>query len=191
LSLLEREVIAHRLTAGVRPAAIARELGRHRSTIGAEIARNAGPDGSYFASVAQVSAQRQAKRPKQFKLHDPVLAGRATGWLEDGWSPKLIALVLAKDAATGGAGETLQVSHETIYKALYVQTRGSLRADLARHLSTKRTTRKSSTATRRGTAIYADAFTISDRPAEVEDRAVPGHWESQCCCQAVSGAGSR
>lgn len=182
LTLREREVIAHRLTAGFRPAAIARELGRHRSTIGAEIARNSGPDGSYFASVAQVKAQQQARRPKVFKLHDPVLAGRVTSQLEEGWSPKLITLVLAEDAAESGAGETLRVSHETIYKALYVQTRGSLRADLARHLSTKRTARKASTATRRGTAIYADAFKISDRPAEVEDRAVPGHWEGDLIC---------
>lgn len=182
LTLREREVIAHRLTAGFTPAAIARELGRHRSTIGAEIARNSGPDGSYFASVAQVTAQHQAKREKPFKLHDPVLAGRVTGQLEEGWSPKLIALVLAEDPVRSEAGETLRVSHETIYKALYVQTRGSLRADLARHLSTKRTSRKSSTATRRGTAIYADAFKISDRPAEVEDRAVPGHWEGDLIC---------
>lgn len=182
LTLQEREIIAHRLVAGIRPAAIARELGRHRSTIGAEIARNSGPDGSYFASVAQVKAQQHARRPKVFKLHDTVLAARVTSELEEGWSPKLIALVLAEDAAKSGAGETLRVSHETIYKALYVQTRGSLRADLARHLSTKRTARKSSTATRRETAIYADAFKISDRPAEVEDRAVPGHWEGDLIC---------
>ena len=187
LSLLEREVIAHRLAAGVVPAAIARELGRHRSTIGAEIARNSGPDGSYFASVAEVSARRRARRPKPFKLHDPVLAARVTVWMDEGWSPKLIADVLAEDTAGSGAGETLRVSHETIYKALYVQTRGSLRADLAQQLSTKRTARKSTTATRRGNGLYADAFTISERPAEVEDRAVPGHWEGDLIC----GTGNR
>jgi IS30 family transposase len=95
--------------------------------------------------------------------------------MEDGWSPGLIAKVLAADA---GADQTCRVSHETIYRALYVQPRGLLRQNLARQLSTGRTKRKPRDSTdRRGKAIYANAFTISQRPPEVADRAVPGHWE--------------
>lgn len=184
LTVLEREVIAIRHHAGATAAAIGRELGRHRSVIGRELKRNAGPDGSYFGSAAAVRAAARAKRPKPFKLHDRALAARVTAWLVDGWSPHLIAEVLATD---GGADQTRRVSHETIYQALYVQTRGHLRADLARHLSTKRTVRKTRTATRRGTSIYADAFTISDRPAEVVDRAIPGHWEGDL----ILGTGNR
>jgi IS30 family transposase len=184
LTLLDREVIAIRHAAKASPAAIGRELGRHRSVISRELRRNSGPDGSYFGSVAAVRARDRARRPKPFKLTDPVLAGRVTAWLEDGWSPHLIAEVLAADHPDE---QTRRVSHETIYQALYVQTRGSLRADLARHLSTRRTSRKTRTATRRGTSIYANAFTISQRPAEVEDRAVPGHWEGDL----ILGAGNQ
>ncbi len=174
LTLLDREVIAIRHAAGTTAAAIGRELGRHRSVISREIGRNSGPDGSYFGSVAAVKAGQNAQRPKPFKLNDPVLAAKVTAWLEDGWSPGLIAEVLAADHPDD---QTQRVSHETIYQALYVQTRGHLRADLARHLSTRRTTRKTGTGPRRGGSPYVDAFKISARPAEVADRAVPGHWE--------------
>ncbi len=184
LTLLDREVIAIRHARRVTPAAIGRELGRHRSVITRELQRNSGPDGSYFGSAAAVRARERARRPKPFKLTDPALVGKVTGWLEDGWSPHLIAEVLAAEHPDE---QTRRVSHETIYQALYVQTRGTLRADLARHLSTKRTGRKTRTATRRGTSIYADAFTISQRPAEATDRAVPGHWEGDL----ILGTGNR
>ena len=91
----------------------------------------------------------------------------------DGWSPRLISQVLA----TEGAVDTDRVSHETIYQALYVQTRGSLRADLHRCLSLKRSRRKPHGTSRNLASPYKEAFKISDRPAIVEDRAVPGHWE--------------
>ena len=103
--------------------------------------------------------------------------------MDDGWSPKLIADVLARDH---GDDKLIRVSHETIYQCLYVQTRGSLRADLHKCLSTKRSTRKAPGRTeRRGT--FADVIKISQRPAEIADRAVPGHWEGDL----IIGAGQR
>lgn len=94
--------------------------------------------------------------------------------MDDGWSPKLIATILKRDFAHMIME---RVSHETIYKALYVQTRGSLRKDLHQQLSTKRPRRQPRTGVKRGTSRYREAFKIAERPAEVEDRAVPGHWE--------------
>ena len=175
LTGLEREQIALGLRAGQSLSAIARQIGRHASTVSREVARNAGPDGTYYGSVAHAKAWQRARRPKAFKLDGRSdLTAQITAWLDDGWSPKLIALVLREDA---GGDKTACVSHETIYQALYVQARGHLRADLHRALSTGRARRRSRTETRRGTAIYADALTISERPAEAADRAVPGHWE--------------
>ena len=95
--------------------------------------------------------------------------------MDDGWSPRLIAQMFTIEAA---GDNTRTVSHETIYQALYVQTRGNLRADLAQKLSLKRRQRVSRTETRRGkSSPFKEAFKISERPAEVQDRAVPGHWE--------------
>jgi IS30 family transposase len=95
-------------------------------------------------------------------------------WMDDGWSPKLISSMLA---FYFGDDQTMQVSHETIYQALYVQTRGSLRADLAEKLNLKRKKRVPHDADRKSNSPYKEAFKISQRPAEVADRAVPGHWE--------------
>lgn len=95
--------------------------------------------------------------------------------MDDGRSPGLIAQVLALEAPDDKTG---RVSHETIYEALYVQCRGQLRQDLARKLSTKRAQRKPrGSVDGRGRSTYKDAFKISERPAEVADRAVPGHWK--------------
>jgi IS30 family transposase len=94
--------------------------------------------------------------------------------MDDGWSPKLISSMLAFHFADD---QTMQVSHETIYQALYVQTRGNLRKDLAEKLSLKRTQRVPHIADRRKNSPYKEAFKISERPAEVQDRAIPGHWE--------------
>ena len=102
----------------------------------------------------------------------PCAGGSRTGWT--GWSPRLIATVL-KNEYPHMIME--RVSHETIYQALYVQTRGSLRKDLYRQLSTKRPRREPRTGARHTNSPYREAFTISQRPAEVADRAVPGHWE--------------
>lgn len=175
LTALERDRIGVGLAAGLSQAEIARQIGRSRSTVSREIARNAGPDGTYYGSVAHVKAFERSRRPKAFKLDGRAdLITAITGWLDQGWSPKLIALVLRQHA---GGDHTAMVSHETIYQSLYVQARGHLRADLHRALSTGRARRRSRTETRRGTAIFADALTISERPAEAADRAVPGHWE--------------
>jgi IS30 family transposase len=123
--------------------------------------------------MAHARAAAKAKRPKAFKLHNRDLCTAIESWMDDGWSPKLIAEVLARDHPD----DTLaRVSHETIYQCLYVQGRGQLRADLNKCLSTKRAARKRrGAAERRGK--FSDVITISQRPAVVADRAVPGHWE--------------
>jgi IS30 family transposase len=186
LTALERDQIAGGLAAGDSKAKIAKDLGRHRSTIGREIERNSGPDGTYFPSVAHAKAFQRARRPKPFKLVENVaLCVLIAAFMDQGWSPKLIAWVLARDA---GDDQTQRVSHETIYQALYVQTRGSLRADLAQQLSLQRTERKSSTSTRRSSSPYLEAFKISERPQEVADRAVPGHWEGDLIIGANGSA---
>jgi IS30 family transposase len=158
-------------------------IGRDRSVVSREIARNSGPDGSYHAAVAHRAAGQRRERPKEFRLvANPALCRRIEAWMDDGWSPKLIATVLHRDCPHMIME---RVSHETIYQALYVQGRGSLRKDLYRQLSTKRPRRQPRTGARRRTSPYREAFKISQRPAEVADRAVPGHWEGDL----VIGAG--
>jgi IS30 family transposase len=104
-----------------------------------ELDRNQNPDGDYHADLARRRASERAGRPKQFKLSDPTLCRDVSEWMDQGWSPKLIAQMLAKTYP----GDLLRrVSHETIYQCLYVQTRGNLRADLHKQLSTKRPARK-------------------------------------------------
>jgi transposase, IS30 family len=175
LTALERDQIATGLAAGLSQAAIARRIGRSASTVSREVRRNAGPDGTYYGSLAHVKAFRRARRPKAFKLDGRAgLVAAITGWLDQGWSPRLIALVLREQSP---GDQTAWVSHETIYQSLYVQARGHLRADLHRALSTGRARRRSRTETRRGTSTFAGALTISQRPAQAADRAVPGHWE--------------
>ena len=171
----ERVEIMRYRDAGLKPAAIARRIGRHRSTVSREIARNSQPDGDYHALMAHARAAERACRPKDFKLVDNPLCADIEAWMDQGWSPKLIADVLARDHRDD---KLASVSHETIYKSLYVQTRGSLRADLHKCLSTKRANRKPrGRSTSRGVYSSSEEFTISDRPPEVTDRAVPGHWE--------------
>lgn len=185
LTSRQRDQIAEGLAQGLKQAEIARRIGRDRSVVCRELKRHRGEDGSYYPSVARQRAWVNARRPKAFKLHDEGLCEEIATWMDDGWSPGLIARVLKVDA---GGDHTRYVCAETIYRALYVQTRGSLRADLARQLSTRRTQRKTRTATRRGTAIYAEAFKISERPACVADRAVPGHWEADLILGRANGS---
>jgi transposase, IS30 family len=175
ISAEERLQIMRMRDAGLTNAEIAGRIGRHRSTIGRELARNSNPDGDYHALMAHARAAERACRPKPFKLVDHPLCEAIENWMDDGWSPKLIADVLARDHPDD---KLAKVSHETIYKCLYVQTRGSLRADLYKCLSTKRSARKPRGSARHtGTYAPGEVFTISDRPAEATDRAVPGHWE--------------
>jgi IS30 family transposase len=185
---VERGQIQAGLSTGMSQADIARMTGRDPSVISREIARNSGPDGTYYGSVADTLAAVRVRRPKPFKLiENEPLCRRIEGWMDDGWSPRLIALVLAEEAA---GDKTRTVSHETIYQALYVQTRGNLRADLAQQLSLKRRQRVSRTETRRwgGGSPFKEAFKISDRPAEADDRAVPGHWEGDLIVGEHSGS---
>lgn len=175
LSRADRAAIQFGRRQGLSYAAIGAEIGRDKSVVWREVQRNSGPDGVYYGLRAHVAAHQRARRPKPFKLSEnPGLCVLIEKWMDDGWSPKLISLVLAKDFADD---QTMQVSHETIYQALYVQTRGKLRADLNKQLSLKRRSRVPRTRDRRESSPYKEAFKISQRPAEVADRAVPGHWE--------------
>ena len=186
LSFEERIEIMRGRDAGLSPADIGELLKRDRTTIWREIKRNCNADGDYHAGMAHARATQKARRPKAFKLVDHPLCGSIEAWMSDGWSPKLIADTLARDYLDD---KLMRVSHETIYQCLYVQTRGSLRADLYKYLSTKRSARKIRGHPGR-TGVYAPGavFTISERPAEVEDRAVPGHWEGDLILGAGHGS---
>jgi IS30 family transposase len=157
-------------------AAMARKLGRATSTISREIDRNGGVD-RYRAAAAEQRAWDEARRPKQCKLaRNRRLAAAVAAKLRDRWSPEQIAGWL-KRAHPGD--EFNQVSHETIYRSLYVQARGALKKELIKHLRTQRTMRRSRHGNRsgEGQGQIKDMISISERPASVEDRAVPGHWE--------------
>ena len=173
LNHAERIEIMRGRDGGHTAAEIARRIGRHRATVCREIARNQNRDGDYHALMAHARAAENACRPKKFKLDDQRLCRAIETWMDDGWSPRLIAEVLARDHPDD---KLARVSHETIYQCLYVQGRGHLRADLNKCLSTKRSARRPrEQGERRGK--FSDVFTISERPAEAADRAVPGHWE--------------
>ena len=160
-------------------------IDRDKSVVSREIARNSGPDGSYYAALADLSAQENRRRPKEFRLlTNPALGRRIEEWMDQGWSPKLIATVLKGDHPHMIME---RVSHETIYQALYLQTRGELRKDLYRQLSTTRPKRKPRPGHMRGKSVYREAFKISQRPAEVADRAVPGHWEGDLVMGTAGG----
>lgn len=175
LNLVERIAIMRGRDTHRSYRAIAHSIDRDKAVVYREVQRNSNPDGSYHALLADCRAAERARRPKEFKLAtSPRLCAMIETWMDQGWSPKLIADVLRRDHPDD---KTRQVSHETIYQCLYVQARGGLRTDLCRQLSTRRNARKPrGTITRRG-RFYDEAFKISDRPAEVEDKAVPGHWE--------------
>jgi transposase, IS30 family len=183
LTVLDRQIIAAGLRLGMTQSAIAAFLGRCRSVISREIARHRAADGHYYPDLANTVAAIDRSRPKAFKLHNRALCERIEAWMDDGWSPQLIAATLATESPATRMG---RVSHETIYQALYVQTRGRLRKDLYRKLSLRRKQRKARGTARRDSP-YRDAFRISQRPAEVADRAVPGHWEGDL----IMGAGNR
>jgi IS30 family transposase len=176
LTLAEREVISRGMVAGSSMRAIAAALGRAASTISREIHRNAGADG-YRASQADQSAWDRGRRPKVCKLaRNRVLGRLVAGKLGKQWSPEQIAGWLKR---TYPGDETCQVSHETIYRSLFVQTRGALKRELMAHLRRTRGTRRSRHHTQK-TSIHGrihDAVSIRERPAVAEDRALPGHWE--------------
>ena len=176
LSLNEREEISRGLSVKQSLRAIARRLARAPSTISREVRRNGGRT-AYRATVSDQAAWNRALRPKTCKLAcHPSLARAVSAKLRRKWSPEQIAGWLKHTFP----GEThKQVSHETIYRSLYIQTRGVLKKELLQHLRAKRTIRRSRHASlkRNGLGQVKDAVSIRDRPASVEDRAVPGHWE--------------
>jgi IS30 family transposase len=152
---------------------IARQLGRNVSTVSREVKANGGP-AAYRPMAAHRRAHARARRPKPTKLAtNPQLRARVTADLKRLWSPEQIARRLKDEF---GDDQAMRVSHETIYKSLYVQGRGELRRELARCLRTGRAQRVPRGRLEKRGRI-PDMVAISDRPAEVEDRAVPGHWE--------------
>jgi transposase, IS30 family len=185
LSSEDRAVIQAGKRQGLSCAVIGGLIGRDKSVVSREVRRNCSENGIYHAQVAHRVAAHHRARPKAFKLVEQVgVCRRIETWMDQGWSPGLIASMLA---AEHGADHTERVSHETIYQALYVQARGALRADLHRQLSLKRRQRVPRTRDRKSSSPYKEAFKISQRPAEAEDRAVPGHWEGDL----IVGPGSR
>jgi IS30 family transposase len=180
LSFVEREEIAVGLAAGLTAAAIARRLGRHRSTICREIARNQRDvvprrRPRYRASVAQHRAGQRARRPKAAKLAQRgELHDRVQTMLRLRWSPRQIAIKLRREFPDR---PEMWVSHETIYQSLYVQSRGALRRELTACLRTGRAVRRPKRRADERRGRLKDMIMISERPAEVADRSVPGHWE--------------
>jgi IS30 family transposase len=175
LSLAEREEIAVGVAAGLAVRVIAVRLGRAASTVSREIRRNRTRRGGYRALAAQAQADARAARPKAARL-----AGnpRLRGWVEDRlelrWSPEQISVMLRREFP---ADRGMWVSHETIYQSLYVQGRGALRRELAASLRTGRAVRRPRRRQGERRGRIPGMVMISERPAEVADRAVPGHWE--------------
>jgi transposase, IS30 family len=185
LSLEEREEISRGLTSGQSLRLIGARLGRAGSTIAREVAGNGGRSG-YRAWQAERMAARRARRPKIAKLAtNHRLRLTVEAWLARRWSPQQIAARLRNDHPTE---PEMWVSHETIYQSLFVQGRGALRAELARCLRTGRTQRRPrGRGWAAGRGQIPNMVLISERPAEVEDRAVPGHWEGDL----LMGRGTR
>ena len=176
LGLHERECLALGLARGLSCRAIALELGRPASTISREVRRRGGAS-CYRGIQAHEAAQRLARRPKVRRLlANRRLARAVEAGLRCRWSPQQIAHRLAVDFVQD---PTMRVSHETIYQALYVQGRGGLRKELLQELRSGRTYRhpKGPNPGRGKRGTLKEMVLIAERPAEAEDRAVPGHWE--------------
>lgn len=182
LRLAEREEISRGLAAGLKDSEIAHRLQRDRSTIGREIARNGGRE-RYRAADADKRAWDRARRPQQY-----VLAGNEhlRDWVAEhlkcDWSPRQIAVGLARSFPHD---RSMRVSHETIYRSLFVQARNVLKKELLSHLRRGDFMRRPRAAPSRAPTIV-DGVSIHQRPPEVEDRAVPGHWEGDLLMGGVS-----
>ena len=184
LRLEEREEISRGIAAGRSVRRIARDLERSPSTVSREIGRNGGSQ-AYRASLADRRAWDEALRPKpcRLSLHTP-LRWRVAQKLALQWSPEQIAGWLKRQFPTN---PDMQLSHETIYRSLFIQTRGVLKKELTAHLRTARQMRQAKGGTTKsGLGQIVDTISIRERPAEAEDRAVPGHWEGDL----LSGAGN-
>jgi IS30 family transposase len=169
---------------GISFAALGRQLQRATSTVSREVGRHGGRR-AYRADPADAGAWHAGRRPKSCRLAQlPRLGLVVATKLAADWSPQQIAGWLRVTYATD---PTMQVSHETIYRSLFVQSRGVLNHTLRLHLRRRKSMRRSRHATNRGQSRgqIIDAVSIRERPAEVEDRAVPGHWEGDL----LTGAG--
>jgi IS30 family transposase len=181
LTIAEREEISRAVVAGQSIRSIAASLERAPSTISREIKRN-GDRETYRASQADQAAWDRAHRPKTCKLvENSALAHIVAGKLQMRWSPEQIAGWLKH---TYPDDENDQVSHETIYRSLYIQAHGALKKELVQHLRRTRVMRRSRHHTQKtdNHGRIKDTISISERPATVEDRAVPGHWEGDLLC---------
>src|SRR5579862_1715439 len=176
LTLQEREDISRGIACGQSLRTLAQHLQRAVSTVSREVARHGGR-AQYRASEADQQAWESALRPKPclLALHSKLCRMVASKLIED-WSPEQISGWLKQQYPQD---ETLRVSHETIYRSLFIQARGALKKELIQHLRSKRRIRRSRHASVHGHAQgkIVDAISIRERPAEVEDRAIPGHWE--------------
>ncbi len=181
LTLAEREAILRAVVAGQSIRSAATSLGRAPSTISREIKRNGGQE-CYRANQADQAAWDRTLRPKTCKLvKNRTLAHIVAGKLQRQWAPEQIAGWLKH---TYPDDENNQVSHETIYRSLYIQARGALKKELTQHLRRTRVMRRSRHHTQKtdNHGRIKDTVSISERPATVEDRAVPGHWEGDLIC---------
>jgi IS30 family transposase len=183
LSTAEREEISRGLAAGESLRFIAGRLARAPSTVSREVARNGGRL-IYRACRADRAAVRNMRRPKVAKLAQcPRLREAVEAKLELRWSPQQIASWLVLEFPDDAE---MRVSHETIYLSLFVQSRGGLRKELTRYLRMKRSVRRpGGKPPNTGQSHIPAMVNIRERPAEADDRAVPGRWESQWCCQAA------
>lgn len=175
LSEAEREEVSRGLARGDSLTQIARRLGRHCSTVSREVKRNGGAD-DYRATDAETRAVTQARRPKQCKLATNLKLRKAVAFgLKHHWSPQQIAGWLKRAFPDD---ESMHVSHETIYRTLFIQSRGVLKAELRDHLrSRQRMRRGRSNRETANESRIPDLVSIRERPPEADDRAVPGHWE--------------
>ena len=174
LAMAEREEISRGLSAGLSFRRIAKQLGRAPSTVSREVRRNGGRS-RYRATLADKAAWRRARRPKLCKLSKRRrLRTVVERKLRRRWSPQQISAWLKRRYDQ----PSMNVSHETIYRTLFIQARGALKKDLTAYLRSRRVMRRSKKgSTLKARGPIADAISIRERPAEVEDRAVPGHWE--------------
>ena len=176
LSLSDREEISRGIAAGLSMRTIAADLGRAPSTISREVARNGGVNG-YRATQADQHTWDRARRPKPCKLVlNWPLCHQVEAKLQRKWSPQQIAGWLKWEYP---GDDWNQVSHETIYRSLFIQARGALKKELQQYLRSKRHIRRSRRSTLKddGLGGIPGAVSIRERPADIEDRAVPGHWE--------------
>jgi IS30 family transposase len=184
LSLREREEITFQIARGSGVRNIAATLGRAPSTISRELARNSVND-RYLPSIAQERTNERALRPRSQKLHGLALRSQVKAMLANRFSPEQISGRLKLQHPKN---PEMQVTHETIYQALYVQGRGSLRTELTAALRSGRTARRTQRPEGPRPQRFKDMVMISDRPAEIEDRAVPGHWEGDLILGSTASA---